>query len=140
MGTPERKKTGPLPGTRHSGSFLKGGDPRQWHHNPEAQAVKREVEELCKEHAEKAVNFLATILGDDSAAPRSRLEAASQILDRGFGKAVDRIQIQAVGHTGASVGTLDLHTLRQQAQRILSPPGETIDSTCVNVMEGELVE
>ena len=53
------------------------------------------MEELAKECTAEAFEKLANLLESDN--PKMVLEAATQILDRGHGKAVDRVAIQTIG-------------------------------------------
>ena len=48
------------------------------------------LEELCRAHAETAVDLLRDTIADPDAPIQARLTAARELLDRGFGKSVDR--------------------------------------------------
>jgi len=50
----------------------------------------KELEALCRESAESAVNLLRTIMADPDQPAPARLQAARELLDRGFGKPIDR--------------------------------------------------
>ena len=69
------------------------------------------MEELCKQHAEGAVAYLAELLADPKANAKERIVAASELLDRGYGKSVDRVAIQQVGQAQGSLKDADMATL-----------------------------
>jgi len=112
MGTVSRikKKTGPRVGQPHSGQF-KSIDSRRYIPDGAKGKVRKAVEELCKQHAEDAVAYLANLLQDSDANPKERLVAAGELLDRGYGKAVDRVAIQQVGQAQGSLKDADMATL-----------------------------
>lgn len=49
-------------------------------------ALYRSLDNLAREHTERAVEVIAEILNDPLAEPRDRIKAADSILDRGHGK------------------------------------------------------
>ena len=103
--TSTKKKRGPPKGTHHAGTFKVGSDPRRYRHDEERRKARLTVEELAKEYTEDAFNKLAELLNSDN--PKMVLEAATQILDRGHGKAVDRVAIQQVGEGQRSIADAD---------------------------------
>ena len=95
------RKKGLKPGQIHSGSFKKGYDPRRnvlgaWRNR---LAIKQ-LEALAIEHAEDAIATLASQMNDKSAADNDRARAATALLDRAFGRPVDRVAIKQLGDTG----------------------------------------
>lgn len=72
------------------------------------------VEELAKEYTEEAFNKLAELMQSDS--PKMALEAATQILDRGHGKSVDRVAIQSVGAGQGRVEDMSTEQILQAMQ------------------------
>jgi len=113
-----RKKPGPPPGTHHAGTFKPGPDPRRYKHDEERRKARLTVEELAKTYTEEAFGKLVDLLDSDS--PKVAIEAASQILDRGWGRSVDRVQIAQIDATGATGGAaLPLEELRRRAQNLL---------------------
>ena len=104
-----KKKRGPAKGSTHSGMFKTGPDARRYKHDEERRKARMTVEQLAKEYTEDAFNRLAELLNSDN--PKMVLEAATQILDRGHGKAVDRVAIQTIGTGQGSIADADPDTL-----------------------------
>ena len=131
-----RRKPGPKPGQRHPGQWKPGqsGNPSG---RPKKSPEMKDLERRCRESAEDALRLLLELVNDEDAPRRDRLYAAREILDRGFGKPVDR---QAVLNlTGPSEGAATLSrqqleaiaagALEQEAAQVLdfkgkAPPGE----------------
>lgn len=65
--------------------------------------AKRTITEAAKEHAEKALEVLVGIASDGKAPAAARVSAATAILDRGYGK-----PSQAVELTGKDGGPLEV--------------------------------
>lgn len=66
--------------------------------NGYAQRRMREtVEELCRPHGEKVVNFLLSTMLDDEQPIKERVRCGVELLDRGYGRPVDRVAIAQVG-------------------------------------------
>lgn len=97
-------RRGPLP-------LALGGQrwPNQWQPgqsgNPSGRPKKgpemKHLEQLCRESADVAFEYIRGLIRDPDAAPSVRLAAARELLDRGFGKAVDRTAIMALSGGGA---------------------------------------
>ena len=51
-----------------------------------------EIQDLARQHTEKAIDTLAAIMSDDGASASARVSAANTLLDRGYGKAPQFIQ------------------------------------------------
>ena len=54
-----------------------------------------EVRELARQHTDKAIATLADIMEDAKQPPAARVAAASALLDRGYGKAPQSMEIDA---------------------------------------------
>ena len=65
--------------------------------------AKRELIDMAKDHAERALSILVQIASDDEAPAAARVSAANAILDRGYGKPP-----QALEHTGKDGGQLQV--------------------------------
>ncbi|MFC1579025.1 hypothetical protein ACFL3Y_01400 [Pseudomonadota bacterium] len=89
-----------------------------------------QVEDLCRELTPKAMETLQGLLDSDN--EKVRLEALSQVLDRGWGKPVDRVAISQVGST-QSVHDMSLDELMQRA-------GALLEHQTGTVIEGEVTD
>ena len=56
-----------------------------------------EVRELAREHTEDAINALTEIMKNKDAPPAARVSAANALLDRGFGRAPQSIDLNQTG-------------------------------------------
>ena len=74
----------------------------------------REIEQACKLQADEAMKVLADLLQSDD--EKTRLAAAREILDRGYGRPVDR---QAVLNMSANGQTLDSNPVDMKTSDIL---------------------
>lgn len=101
-GQPARKKPGPK--APHRGQFFPG-DPRiNYSGRPKKGPEMKELEQLCRESAQTALDFLLDAVTSTEYPANVRLQAAREVLDRGFGKPVDRqVQLQ-LSNGGRSEG------------------------------------
>lgn len=98
---------------------------------------KLTLELECQKHCEAAVNALVDIMQDEAKPASQRIKAAAQILDRGYGKPVERTVIANLGDSGDSgqysnMSTRDLLTMmanRLGQGRVIDAKPET---DCVN--------
>ena len=90
---PTGNRSGPKPGNPHSGQFKQGYDSRRNLNGWANMHRQRSIEDKFQVHADKAVERLTKILNDDKAPIASQLAAAREILDRGYGKSVDRLAV-----------------------------------------------
>lgn len=74
----------------NNGSFKRGHDPRRHMNGPIDGQRQKSIEALASEHAQLAVGALVDVLSDEDQPAMARVQAAEKLLDRGFGKAVDR--------------------------------------------------
>jgi hypothetical protein len=56
-------------------------------------AAKRELMDMAKDHADRALATLAQIMADPNEPASARVSAANAILDRGYGKPFQAMQI-----------------------------------------------
>lgn len=105
-------------GQKHSGHFKKGHDPRRHVTGPYLHRKKISIESVCQEKAEKALAALMSVIEDGSAPHKDRVNAANSLLDRAFGKAVDRVQVAQIkdGSGSGAVLTRDELMLRLTQQ------------------------
>ena len=78
-------------GHPNPGGFQKG-DPRI-QGGVISRAKQRTIEAVATEYADEAVDALRSVYRDESAPPAARVMAAKEMLDRGYGKSVDRIAV-----------------------------------------------
>ena len=69
---------------------------------------KQNISAICREYTKDAVETLVEIMGSGDAPPSARVKAATEILDRGWGKAPVNIRVDAGG-------ALDLESLSDEA-------------------------
>ena len=93
-------------GQKHSGHFKKGHDPRRHVTGPYMQKKRISIEAVCQEKAEKALETLMKVIEDDAAPAKDRVNAANSLLDRAFGKSVDRVQVAQIKDGGGSGAVL----------------------------------
>ena len=93
-------------GQKHSGHFKKGHDPRRHVTGPYMQKKRISIEMVCQEKAEKALETLMKVIEDDDAPAKDRVNAANSLLDRAFGKSVDRVQVAQIKDGGGSGAVL----------------------------------
>jgi hypothetical protein len=58
----------------------------------------RSLADLAKEHTAAAVATLAEIVGDKKVDPRARVSAATALLDRGWGRPQQSVDLTSAGH------------------------------------------
>tara|TARA_R110002072_G_scaffold296928_2_gene469276 strand:- start:377 stop:853 length:477 start_codon:yes stop_codon:yes gene_type:complete len=119
---PEGGKPGPLPGTRHAGSFRFGHDPRRNLTGPKPSPIRQDFQSKIREHTDLAINALVDCIGDVSAGWRERRAAAELVLNHGHGTPVSRV-LMAQGETGGDARQLSTRKLLQR----LSDTGEGLD-------------
>jgi hypothetical protein len=56
--------------------------------------VVQEIRDLARKHTTAAIDTLAKIMKDPDATAHARVAAASEILDRGYGKATQEIHVR----------------------------------------------
>ena len=86
----ERGKPGPKVGGFNPDAFQPGHDPRRHLRGPLDGAKQKTIEHIASQHAQEAVDALLDVLSDQTVNAMARVTAANTLLDRAFGKAVDR--------------------------------------------------
>ena len=106
-------KRGLWPGHPNPGSFAKGPDPRR-SDGPISQAKKASIEAIASAHAETAVSKLLALLDSEATPPAVVEKVANSLLDRAFGKTVDRVAVASMGEGGKSVSSMTRDELMQK--------------------------
>ena len=112
-----KRKPGPKKGQLHSGMFQAGPDSRRYIHDGARRATRLELEDLCKAMTPLAMETLEGLLTSPN--EKVRLEALAQVLDRGWGRSVDRVQIQQVGNNHGDVKDMDTEAIIAAMQHSL---------------------
>lgn len=77
---------------------------------------------MAREYAESAVETLVAIMSDDQKPARDRINAATEILDRGYGRPVERSAIASMNETDTQdYSKLDTRTLILLANKQFRP-------------------
>ncbi len=88
------------PGQRHSGQFKKGQAANPGGRPKGIFALAKE----CQKYGMEAVEFVVAVMRNPEVETRDRLRAASELLDRGFGKA--KVSTEVTGIEGGPVKLL----------------------------------
>ena len=87
-----------------------------------------EIRDLARTHAEDAIAALAEIAADRSAPPSARVSAASELLNRGYGRPPQAVAIES----STSLSSQHLAALKLLAERAKA-------EQAARVIEGEVV-
>jgi hypothetical protein len=89
----------------------------------------REVIELARAHGPEAIAVLADIMNDPESPPAARVAAANALLDRGWGKPAQAVEL--FGNAGGPIETADVTSARDiiegrlaEVAARLRPPAE----------------
>lgn len=85
--------------------------------------AKRDIAEMAKEHAEAALNVLVTIANSAKASDAARVAAANAILDRGYGKARQSVDLE-----GQLAGTLTVTYVTSPSSPSPQPSAEDYET------------
>ncbi len=124
------------PGQKHSGHFSKGFDPRR---NLKGQYLLREratVEDKFRQHSQEALDALLAVLKDSESPAKDVVNAANSLLDRAYGKAVDRVQVATLGNDAGNTASLTRDELMARLTQQYTAPTQDI----VNDLDGEAVD
>lgn len=118
------------PGQKHSGHFSKGFDPRR---NLKGQYLLREratVEDKFRAHSQEALDALLAVLKDSESPAKDVVNAANSLLDRAYGKAVDRVQVATLGNDGGNTASLTRDELMARlTQQYTNVDGEAVNTS-----------
>jgi hypothetical protein len=84
----------------------------------EARRIFRDVSDAARERTQDAIDTLASIMNNEKAPAAARISAATALLDRGYGKPAQAIEVNAQPDL-THLSNEDLEIL----ERILRPPG-----------------
>lgn len=93
-------------------------------------AVIRDLREAAQGYSEEALTVLAGVMRDTEAPPAAKVAAARELLDRGFGKAVQAVDVNSkvdMGATAAQV-LMDLANRGKAAKAAELARAETIEA------------
>lgn len=120
-----RRKPGPRPGQPHAGQF-KRGDPRINKYGPYPTEERRTFHQLVQEASPRAVEVLVECLDDPTATWKDRQTAAQALIEHGFGKAVDRIQVANITGTGGDTRAVPKQLLDQRVAALMAESDEMV--------------
>lgn len=84
----------------------------------------KELEQICRELGDDAVATLAQVMRSPDSSPAERIRAAEALLDRGYGRPVDRVALAQVSGRGEGEGqSLTTAQLMRIAAGGLPSPG-----------------
>src|SRR5918995_6833448 len=84
------------------------------------KGLSKRVRELVGEDGEKIVEFMTSVMADESARKADRLEAAKWLADRGFGRAIQGLEVDVAQRHYfdiAQISTEDLEALLVMAEK-----------------------
>jgi hypothetical protein len=101
------------------------------------KGLARRVRELVGNDGHEIVEFMFETMSNEQARTADRLEAAAWLADRGFGKAVLSVDVNALPALDLStVSTPDVKTLLEIAERSHLNPAQVIESGELRVVPG----
>ena len=118
-------KRGLWKGHPNAQGFKPGHDPRRHMDGAFRGEVRKSIEAACQQHTDRAVGCLVDTMDDPDAPLQARIQAATQLIDRGHGKAVDRVAIAQVDETKNSGKSLTLDEIRARLTAKLESEQET---------------
>ena len=77
------------------------------------------VRELAQAHGADAIATLAGLMNDAAQPPQCRISAATHLLDRGYGKPVERAELRGKEGAPVLVGNVTPEQLRQAVEDVL---------------------
>jgi len=101
-----KQKPGPKKGQKHSGQFTPVDSRRFGGDTPDQKTYRETFAALCQAKSLDAVDYLHNTMMDDGIEHRTRLRSASELLDRGFGKALTFSAVNVSGEVGGSAKAL----------------------------------
>ncbi len=101
--------------------------------NPKGRPpIIREVQELAKEHTPDAINTLYEIMTDKRINGSARVQAATQLLDRGWGRPKQSVDVK-VDHNASGLAAAITAAQDRLVQR-------AVEAQRANVIDGEVIK
>ena len=96
---------------------------------PRSEVLGRTAKQQAEKHARKAFKLLAQCVQDREAPMASRVKAASEILDRAYGKAPQDVTVRGTieTHIIALLKDLDTGKIDGGEAEVLPPPDDTLE-------------
>ena len=133
------RRGGCIKGQTHSGSFKVGHDDRRstagWSNVHKA----RSIEEQFKVHTAEAIRKLRSLMADDQVPASVQAKAATEILDRAYGKTVDRVAIANVDQSTVTTNVRSLSD-KQLLQIALEGVTNIVDTDSIDSMDITVVD
>jgi hypothetical protein len=95
------------------------------------KGLSRRVRELVGEDGEAIIEFMAGVMADETARKADRLEAAKWLADRGFGRAIQGLEVDVAQRHYldiAQISTEDLEALLVMVEKYRMDADEVVES------------
>ena len=84
------------------------------------------VEDKFRKHSQEALDALLAVLKDSESPAKDVVNAANSLLDRAYGKAVDRVQVATLGNDDGNTASLTRDELMARLTQQYTAPTQDI--------------